>query len=229
MAEEIKVAAVSREEAGSGDARRLRRDGWLPGVISGEEGESRSIKLNLHDFDVMLHHHASENLMVDVDVDGKPIGKVLLKEVQHHPVTGDVLHVDFVAVSMTRKMRVEMPVALLGEPVGVTQAGGILEQMLRAVEVECLPGDLIEQFEVDVSHLDIGDALMVGDIKAGDKFAVLTASDVAVAAVVAPRVEEEPVAEEEGEEGEAAEGEEGEAAEGEEKAAEGEEQKEKKE
>lgn len=213
MAEEIRVAAESREDTGSGEARRLRRAGWLPGVISTEKGENRLIKMNLHDFGVMLHHHTSENLMVDVDVDGKAAGKVLLKEVQHHPVTGDVLHVDFVEVSMTRKMRVEMPIALIGEPTGVTQDGGILEQMLRAVEVECLPGDLIERFEVDVSHLGIGDALLVGDLKVDAAFNVLMADDVAVAAVVAPRVEAEPVAEEEAE---GAEGEEGAAEEGEE-------------
>jgi len=197
MAEEIRVTAVSREESGSGNARRMRRAGWLPGVISNEKGQSRLIKLNLHDFDLMLHHHTSENLMIALDVDGKPGGKVLLKEVQHHPLTGDVQHVDFLEVSMTRKMRVEMPIVLTGEPVGVTQGGGILEQMLREVEVECLPGDLVEHFEIDVSHLNIGDALMVGDLNVDGAYTVLTAPSVAVAAVVAPRVEEEaaPVAE----------------------------------
>jgi large subunit ribosomal protein L25 len=225
MAEEIRVAAVGREEAGSADARRLRRAGWLPAVISNEKGQSRLIKLNLHDFDIMLQHHTSDNLMINVDVDGNPGGKVLLKEVQHHPVSGEVLHVDFVEVSMTRKMRVEMPVALSGEPVGVTQEGGILEQMLREVEVECLPGDLVEQFEVDVSHLGIGDALMVGDLNVSNAFTVITAPDVAVAAVVAPRVEEEEVPAEEVEE--AVEGEEVEGAEGGAKAEEDEEKKEK--
>jgi len=210
MAEEIRVAATSREETGTGDARRLRRAGWLPGVINDEKGQSRLIKLNLHDFDVMLHHHTSENLMINVDVDGKPGGKVLLKEVQHHPLTGEVLHVDFVEVSMTRKMRVEMPIVLTGEPVGVAQEGGIMEQMLREVEVECLPQDLIEHFEVDVSHLGIGDALMVGDLTVSDAFTLITAPDVAVAAVAAPRIEEEVAPVEEGEE--AAEGEEGEGA-----------------
>jgi large subunit ribosomal protein L25 len=91
--------------------------------------------------------------------------KVLLQEVQHHPVTGRILHADFQEISMTEKLRVEIPVRLSGEPAGVTQQGGVLEHILRAIEVECLPGDIVEQFDVDVSALQIGDRLSVSDIK----------------------------------------------------------------
>jgi len=219
MADEIFVSAETREETGSGGARRLRREGWLPGVLNLEKGDPTSIKLSRHDFELMLHHHSGDNLMVDLDLDGKKLGKVFMKDVQVHPLTGDVMHVDFFQVSMTKQMRVTIPVVLVGEPDGVANEGGILEQMLREVEVECLPGDMVESFELDVSGLGIGDSLRVEDIPMGGTFSLVTAADVAVAGVAAPRVEAEPVAGE-GEEGEG-EGEEGaEAAEGGEEGAE---------
>ena len=194
MAEDIRLEAVERDVSGSIAARRLRRDGWVPGVVNSQAGKSRLIKLNRHGFQMMLRHHSGENLVMDLVVDGKRARKVLLKEVQHHPLTGSVEHADFVEISMTKLMKVSVPIILTGEPVGVIQGGGVLEQLLRDVDVECLPGDMVDSIEVDISDLDIGDSVTVAALEAGEKIAVLTPGDVAVALVSAPRVEEEPVA-----------------------------------
>lgn len=191
MAKEIKLSANKRETSGSSAARTLRRAGWMPAVIYGEKG-SRAIKINRHAFEMMLTHHTSENLIVDLDVEGEGVVKALLREIQHEAVMGGVLHADFLEISMTRKMRLSIPIQLKGEPSGVTQQGGILEHLLRSLDVECLPVDLVEAIPVDVSAMGLGQTLMVRDLKVDPKFTVITAPDVAVATVVAPREEKTP-------------------------------------
>ncbi|MCE9613717.1 MAG: 50S ribosomal protein L25 [Lentisphaerae bacterium] len=184
------VLATKREKTGSAEARRLRKAGKLPAVIYNNKGESKLIQVVMHDFERMLHHHTSENLIVDVVVDGQPLGKALLKEVQHDPVTGSLVHVDLVEISMTQKLRVNIAITPVGQPVGV-EAGGIMEQVLRYLEVECLPADLVEDFKVDVGHLKIGDSLLVRDLTVGEKYHVLTNGALAVIAVAQPKEEEE--------------------------------------
>ena len=195
MAKEIKLSVTKRETSGTSAARALRKKGLLPAVVYGEKG-ARSIQIQYHGFEMMLKHRTSENLIMDLDVEGEAPLKVLLRDVQHGPVYGELLHADFVEVSMTKKMRVTIPVEFVGEPVGVTQQGGILEHVLRDIEVECLPGDLIDTFKLDVSNLALGSTMMVRDLAIDPKITVLTSGDMAVATVVAPRVEAEPTAEE---------------------------------
>ncbi|MBN1670299.1 MAG: 50S ribosomal protein L25 [Kiritimatiellae bacterium] len=217
MAKEVNVTAKGRDVVGSEHARRLRRSGWLPGILNTEGAGTLPIMLNMHDFELTLHQHASESLIMDMAIDGGKAKKVLLKEVQHDPVSGGLLHVDFVEVSMTRKLRVSIPIVLQGEPVGVVQDGGVLDQPLRSVEVECFPGDLVESIPVDVSGLSIGDTIQVRDLVIDATLHVLTPGEITLASVAAPRLEEEvaPAEPAEGEvpaEGEApAEGEEGKA------------------
>ncbi|MBN1269276.1 MAG: 50S ribosomal protein L25 [Kiritimatiellae bacterium] len=195
MAEAITVKASPREVRGKGEAGRLRRRGVLPGVVYGSGEAAQMIELNEHDFQNLLRKHVSEHVIMDLQVEQQKPRKVLLKEVQHHPVTGRILHVDFREVSMTEKLRVEIPIELVGEPEGVTQQGGVLEHILREVEVECLPADIIERIDVDVTKLMIGDSLTVADIVLDPaKYTVISPRDLAIAAVAAPRVEEEPVA-----------------------------------
>ena len=199
---ESTLNAETRTDSGSAAARRLRSAGWLPAVLNGQKGKSKMIKLNSHDFELILHAHTSENLVLDVAVDGKKPHKVLLKEVQHDAITGDVLHADLVEISMTKKMRVGIPVRLVGEAEGVVQDGGILEHSLREIDVECLPGDIVEEIDLDVTSLKIGDSLRVSDLKVDSQLTVVTAEDLAIVSVSAPRVEaEEAPAEEEGAEG----------------------------
>lgn len=197
MARETKIAAETRNETGKGVARRLRAAGALPAVLYGSGKEARWLQIDEHSFEQILLHHTGESLIVDLTIDGGDPLKVLLKEVQHHPLTGSPLHADFVEVSMTEKFTVSVPVVLVGEAPGI-ELGGVLDQLVRDVEIECLPTDLVEEIEVDVSGLNIGDSLQVGDIVVGPELTIVTAPDIAVATVVPPRVEEEE-AEEEGE------------------------------
>lgn len=196
MKEEIKLAARLREEKGAGAVNRLRKEGWVPGVVYGA-GEPRNVTFNAATFATMQRHHSSENVMVSLDIEGDQTRKVLIREVQHHPLTGAVIHVDFYELSMTKRVSVNIPVELTGTPVGVTRDGGVLEHLLREIEVDCLPDDIVELFELDVSALEIGGRMTVADIPLDQtRYEVLTAPSVAVAAVAAPRVEEEAVAEE---------------------------------
>lgn len=202
MEEEITITASRRDSGGSRVARRLRRAGTLPAVVYGDGKEARMIELNAHDLDTTLRHHSGESLMVNLSVDGQPSCKALLREIQHHPVSGKVLHVDFNEVSMTKKLKISVAVELVGTPVGVSQQGGVLEHLVHSIEVECLPADLVQHFQVDVSALGVGERAFVSDvqIEAG-KHTVLTPGDIAVASVAAPRVSEEPAASEEAEAG----------------------------
>jgi len=193
----LKIAAKPREEKGSGPAGRMRRDGFIPGVVYGDGKEGAMVQVNTHDFEKVLRGHSGEHMMVDLVIEGSGEHKVLIKEVQHHPVSRKILHVDFNEVSLTKRLHVQFPITLVGDAVGVTQQGGVLEHLLREVEVECLPTDMIEAVEVDVTNMGVGDSLTVKDINLDpDKYVILTDPDVAITAVAAPRVEEEPVVEE---------------------------------
>ena len=198
---ETKLTAKTREAKGTASAGRLRRTGWFPAVVYGEGRPGLDIQLNEHDFVMMLRTHRSENMIVDLAVEGKekPF-KVMLKAMQHHPLTGRVIHVDFYEISMTRKIEIEVPVKLVGVPTGVANEGGILEHVLRTLTVQCLPGDLIEEFSLDVADLHIGKTLRVRDVPVdAAKYKVMSDPDQVVAAVAAPRTEEEEKAETEAE------------------------------
>jgi large subunit ribosomal protein L25 len=198
MATDSKIAAETRSDTGSTAAKRLRREGWIPAIINNEKCESKLIRINQHDFEMMMHAHRSEHVMVDLEIDGAAGKKVLLSEVQHDPLSGDPQHAEFYEVSLTKKMKVNVPIVLIGEAVGVTIGGGRLEHLLRELEVECLPADLIEAVEVDVSELKIGEVLTVADLNVDSKLDIDTDAAVAVAGVAAPTV----VADDAGEEGE---------------------------
>lgn len=192
MKEQIIVQAEPRGKSGSSAVRRLRREGWVPAVVYGEGKAAVTVQVREHDFQKKLGRHSGENLILDLEIRDAGTRKVLLKDVQHNPLTSRMAHVDFYEVSMTRKIRVDIPITLKGDPIGVTQNGGILDHLLRVVEVECLPGDLIEEIVVDVAGLDVGKHLNVRDIRLDPaKFAILTAPEIAIAAVSLPRAEEE--------------------------------------
>lgn len=192
MAVAMKIKAEPREGVGTSAARRSRREGSIPAIIYGVGKPPQNLKVNTRDFTRGLQSHASEHLMVDLEVGEGDVRKVLLQEVQHHPVTGDIIHADFHEISMTEKLRVDVPLRLVGEPVGVTQQGGVLEHLVRQIEIECLPADIPDFFELDVSGLSVGHGLKAGDVKLdAAKFKLVTDADLAVAAVSAQRAEEE--------------------------------------
>jgi large subunit ribosomal protein L25 len=188
----IKLAANKRDIRGSRRVSRLRRDGWLPGIVYDTRGQSQPIQLKRHEFELLLRRRAGENLIMDLALDDDAPRKVLLKDVQRNHIQDHLMHVDFLEISLTRKLRVPVAIRLTGEPFGVTQEGGILEHLVRAVDVECLPADIVKEFVLDVSPLKIGDSLFVRDLKIdAEKMTALTAPDIAIASVLMPHVEEE--------------------------------------
>jgi len=199
MAEETVLKAEKREAAGSAEARRLRRAGFVPAEVYSDDKENVSVKVNAHDFMLMLKRHGEHQIMA-LEIDGKSVGHVLTKAVQHDPIKGHIIHADFVTVAMNKPIQVRLPVELVGESVGV-KAGGILEQQLSDIEVECLPRDMIDSITVDVTNLEVGDHMSVSDIAVPDGFTILEDAEIIVASVALPGVEasEDEEAEAEGE------------------------------
>jgi len=195
--EEIKMKAEPRAEQGSSAAGRLRRAVVLPAAVNRIEGGTTLVKLDAHVFQTMLRHHASEHVLVTLDLDGKDV-PVLMREVQYNVMTGAPIHVDFGEISLTKKLRISIPLYLLGEPEGVKVEGGILQHNLRTIEVDCLPTEIVEHFDVDVSALKLNQSLFVRDLKLGDKFTVITGKNVPVATVVEAAAEEAAAAPAEG-------------------------------
>ncbi|MDI6774929.1 MAG: 50S ribosomal protein L25 [Verrucomicrobiota bacterium] len=190
MVKETRISAEPRTARGSAASRRLRRDEWMPGVINDTDGKSRLIQIRRHDLEQVLKHYAGQSIMLDVQVGQEQARKALLKEVQRASVTGAPIHADFLEVSMTEKMRVRVPLTLVGDAPGI-QEGGILEQLVRELDVECLPTDLVEQIFVDVSGLHLGKSTAVKELNISPNLTVLTPGDIAVAIVTIPREEKE--------------------------------------
>lgn len=222
MAKAVKVVAEARTTAGSSQGRRMRRGGKFPGVVYGVGKQPQNVQLDEKAFNKALSAHASEHLLMDLEIAGGETKKVLLQEVQHHPISGHIIHADFHEVSMTQKLRIKIPIRLVNDPVGVVTDGGVMEYLMREVEVECLPGDIVEGFDVDVSAMKIGDTLFAGGVPMDkSKYTLITSAELPLAAISAPREEEVVAAPEaaaaaepevimekkvEGEEGAAAEG-----------------------
>ncbi len=188
--EDTKLIAKKRDLQGSAHSRRLRRAGTLPGVIYGDGEEATAILLDTHEFEQVLHHHASETMLVEVAVDGEGAVTALVKDVQHHPVTSDLLHVDLLKVAADKPIQVDIQLETVGEAAGV-KAGGTLDLVMHTLAIECLPGDLVESIEIDVSEMEIGNILHASDIKLGAKLKLLADPDAIVVSVAEPRVEEE--------------------------------------
>jgi large subunit ribosomal protein L25 len=186
--EQIKLKAEPRAEQGSVAVGRLRRAGSIPAAVNRIGGDTTLVKLNTHAFVIMLRHHASEQMLVTLDLDGQEI-HALMREVQYDVMTGHPIHADFGEISLSKKIRVSIPLHLAGEPEGVKIDGGILQQMLRSVEVECLPTEIVEAFTVDIAALKLGQSLFARDLKLGDTYTVITGKDAVVATVAAPEEE----------------------------------------
>jgi len=200
----LTLSAKQRTETGKGVARKSRASGRIPGVLYGPGEDPVALEVAALDFMKIYHGGHGENVLVDLLVgEGEP-RKVLFREVQRDPVTEQVMHVDFYHVSLTKLIRVHVPVHLHGVPAGVKNAGGILQHIMREVEVECLPTDIPERINVDVSELGIHDAIHVRDLPT-EKFTLTDDPAMTVASVIPPVVVKEPVAAEAAEGAEAAE------------------------
>jgi large subunit ribosomal protein L25 len=195
MAKQVKLKVEPRTATGRSAARRLKARGIVPAVVYGGKEKSQPLQVSARDINAMLSHASGENILVELEIAGqKATRTALLQEVQHSPVGGDVLHVDFHAISMDEKIQADVPLEALGVPNGVKNFGGLLEQNLRALAIECLPRDLPDRITVDVSALNIGDSIHVRDIKLPAGVTAKVQAELTAFSVMAPVIEEEPVA-----------------------------------
>jgi len=195
MAKQVKLAAERRDAIGRAAVRKLKARGVVPAVVYGGKEKPEPLQVLRRDVSVMLSHAAGENILVELEIAGeKTTRSAMVQEVQHSPVGGDVLHIDFHAVSMDEKIEADVPLEPTGTANGVKNFGGLLEQSLRALTVSCLPRDLPDKISVDVSNLNIGDSIHVRDIKLPNEVAAKVQPELTVFSVLAPIVEEEPVA-----------------------------------
>lgn len=189
---EVKIEARIRSGMGKQKAKSLRNTGWVPGVIYGKGEPALALELSKPAFLKAIKGRATESMVMDLVVEGvsEPT-KVLVREIQVNPVSRALLHVDFQRISMTEKVTLSVPVTLTGIPAGVRNDGGILEHLLREVEIRCLPSAIPESISVDVTGLGIGHSVHVNDLSIPD-VEILTEKDRAVATVVPPTAYEEP-------------------------------------
>lgn len=186
---EVKLKAVLRDGTGKGPSRRTRAEGRVPAIVYGRGMEPLSISVDRREFVTALHTDAGMNVLLDIEVDGEQT-LALTRELQRDPVRGTLLHADFVKIDRTQEVEVEVPVHVVGESPGVKE-GGVLENPLFQLHVKCLPANVPESIDVDISGLAIGDALRVSDLAAGRDFEILNDPDAVVASVAAPISEAE--------------------------------------
>jgi large subunit ribosomal protein L25 len=209
---DVIIKAEPRNDLGSRNAGRYRREGKLPAVVYGLEFDTLSVLVSAHDLDHALHSDSGANTLITLQLDGEADALALARQIQRHPTRNELVHVDFVRVRRDVAVTAEIPLTLEGDPQGAKE-GGMLEQVLFTVTVEALPGNIPNEITVDVSALGLGDQLHVENLSIPSGVAIQHESDELVAQVSVPRGLEEEEAEGEGEEGEGAEGEGGEGAE----------------
>jgi large subunit ribosomal protein L25 len=186
---EVTLKAVKRDDTGKGSARRARAEGRVPAVVYGQGIEPLSISVDRREFVTALHTDAGLNVLLNIDVDGSTT-TALTRDIQTDPVRGTLLHADFVKIDLKQEVEVEVPVHVVGEAPGAKE-GGVLEHPLFTLHVRCLPTDVPESIEADISGLQIGDALRVAELSEGRNFTILNDPEAIVASVAQPISEEQ--------------------------------------
>src|SRR5271166_3403788 len=193
---EKNVEAKPRKSGTKNDARRVRRSGLIPAVVYGAGQKAEAIAVDPKQMLRILHSESGHNSIFDLSFDGR-VAKVMIVDWQYEPIRGALLHIDLKRIAMDKALRVSVPVLMKGEAPGVKVQGGILEQMLREVEIECLPGDIPSHIDADVSNLMFGHVLRVSDLPHAGTLKFVTDENQPVAHVVAVKevVEAAPAAE----------------------------------
>lgn len=204
---ELKLSAVPRQGAGKGEARKLRAAGRIPAVLYGHGSDARAIAIDSRELAHILHTGAGANVLVDLRFDGEN-HLAMPREIQRDAVRGSIFHIDFLEVRRDEKIAVDVPVRIVGESVGV-KAGGVIEHHLWNLHLECLPGEVPDAIDVDVTPLEVGASVRVADVPVPSGVMVLTHADETILSVVIPQArvteeEEAAAAEAEAVEGEAA-------------------------
>lgn len=198
----IELKANIRATVGNGPARRLRQAGQIPAVLYGPKTESVLLSVNKSDLDMALKQGRSGQIMLNLVVqdNGEAYTRpAMIKELQLHPVSRNYLHIDFYEIDLNRKITLGIPVVTVGSSVGV-ERGGVLQIIRRELEVECLPFEVPESIEIDITDLDMGDAIHLKDISLDGDVELLGEPNLTVVTVLSPKLEEEPEEEEELEE-----------------------------
>lgn len=189
------VAAKPREgKFNKNAARRVRVAGKIPAVVYGAGHASVAVELDPKQILRILHSESGHNTIFDVDIAGQGLAKTMIVDWQYEPIRDSLLHVDLKRIALDKTMTVSVPVRLAGVPVGVKNEGGMLDQVLREVEIECLPGDIPSHIDVDITGLALFASIRVSDLPHSGSIKYLTAEDATVAHVVSIRAEAEPVA-----------------------------------
>lgn len=194
MAKQVKLSARPRSEVGRNSVKQLRHRGAIPAVIYGSKNQPENLEVSLKEIQALLAKASGENVLVELEInqDGKTTNRLsLIQEVQHHPVRGEVLHVDFLAVSATETIQADIPIEAQGEAEGVKVGGGILEQGLRTLTIECLPQNLPDLIRVDVSALKLGESLHVSAIQLPEGVTAVSDADLTVFSISEPNVDVE--------------------------------------
>jgi large subunit ribosomal protein L25 len=192
---DVTLEAITRDTFGKNEARRTRREGRVPAIVygaasAGASREATAISVEPKALLRILHSDAGENTLISLNLAGVGETKVLVRDYLLDPVTHAVLHADFLRVAMDRVLQVTIPVVVKGEPKGVKQQGGILEFVRREIDIECLPADIPEHVEVDVTELMLHEGIRVRDVATNPKWTPLTDRDMMIAHVIMPKVEE---------------------------------------
>jgi large subunit ribosomal protein L25 len=186
------LEAQAREAGTKNQARRVRREGKIPAVVYGAGKDSQAIAVDPRQVLRILRSETGHNTIFDLNLNGGERSKAMIVDWQYEPIKGALLHIDLKRIAMDKALKVSVPIFLIGEAAGVKQEGGILEQILREVEVECLPGDIPSHIDADVSELTFGKVIRVSDLPHGAKLKFLTDANQPVAHVTS--VKEEVVA-----------------------------------
>jgi len=190
----VEAKPRSPDSRGKNEARRLRRAGHIPAVIYGARKPSLPVIVDPKQIQRILRSESGHNTIFDLEVDGER-SKVMIVDWQYEPLRGKLLHIDMKRIAMDERIQVSVPIVLTGEAAGVKQQGGILEQVLREVELECLPADIPSSISVDVSELVFGKVLRVADLPHAGKLKFLSHEDQTVAHIVAVKEEAVPAPE----------------------------------
>ena len=190
------LTATRRDGTGKGIARKLRADGQIPAVIYGHNREPQSLAVSARDLDRLLDHISAAATVIELDLGGTT-ARTLIREIQRHPFKRQILHVDFQELVAGETVTVEVPLVVVGTAEGVRVGGGLLDQVLRQVEIECDPAAIPNHIDVDVTSLTIGHSIHVGDLVLPAGVTMLTDEEQTVVVCSAPRTEAEPAAVEE--------------------------------
>jgi large subunit ribosomal protein L25 len=188
---EITVRATKRDGRGKNDARRSRREGFVPVTVYGGEGEPVSAVASLRDLAAILRSESGHNSIFTIDVEGIGTSEVMFHDRQIDPVRGRLVHADLKRLVKGQKIEVTVPVHLTGEPAGVRDEQGVLEQLVREIEIRCDPRNIPDEFSLDVSQLGVHDLLHVSDIPVDENIEILASPETVIATVGIVR--EEPV------------------------------------